>query len=109
LETGPHLCLHCPFARAVWRQILVWEGLSLLAQADPTHFSSIKVWWEATSSPLPKNQKRDFNGLMIYTLWNIWKERNRRIFENSALTPIQLALKIKEDVCTFKRAMFLQY
>ena len=109
LETGPHLCLHCPFARAVWHQILVWEGLSLVAQADPTHFSSIKDWWEATSSPLPKNQKRDFNGLMIYTLWNIWKERNRRIFENSALTPIQLALKIKEDVCTFKRAMFLQY
>jgi hypothetical protein len=32
LESGPHLCLHCPFARAVWRQILVWEGLSLLAQ-----------------------------------------------------------------------------
>jgi hypothetical protein len=93
----------------VWHQILVWEGLSLLAQADITHFSSIKDWWEATAFPLPKNQKRDFNGLMIYTLWNIRKERNRRIFENSALTPIQLALKIKEDVFTFKRAMFLQY
>jgi hypothetical protein len=80
--------------------------LSLPAQADPTHFSSIKDWWEATSSLLPKNQKRDFNGL---TLWNIWKERNRRIFENNVLTPIQLALKIKEDVFTLKRAMFLQY
>jgi hypothetical protein len=93
----------------VWHQILVWEGLSLLAQANPTHFSSIKDWWEATSSPLLKNQKRDFNDLMIYTMWNICKERNRRIFENNALTPIQLALKIKEDVFTFKRAMFLQY
>jgi hypothetical protein len=51
----------------------------------------------------------DFNSLMIYTLWNIWKGRNRRIFKNSALISIQLALKIKEDVFTFKRAMFLQY
>jgi hypothetical protein len=95
-----------PFARAVWHQILVWEGLSLPALADPAQFSSIKDWWEATSSPLPNNQKCDFNGLMIYTLWNIWKERNRRIFENSALTPIQLALRIKEDGFTVKRAMF---
>jgi hypothetical protein len=31
LETSPHLCLQCPFARAVWHQILVWEGLSLPA------------------------------------------------------------------------------
>ena len=71
--------------------------------------SYIAEWWENALRPVPRERRQTFNGLGIYTMWNIWKERNRRIFENSALTPIQLALKIKEDVFTFKRAMFLQY
>lgn len=29
-----------------------------------------------------------------------------RIFENSSLTPIQVALRIKENVLSFRRAMF---
>jgi hypothetical protein len=31
LEAGIHLCLHYPFARAVWSQILVWEGVNIPA------------------------------------------------------------------------------
>jgi hypothetical protein len=54
--------------------------------------------WEAASSPLPKTQKREFNDIAIYTLWNLWKERNQRISKNSSLNPIQVALRIKEDV-----------
>ncbi|WVZ91565.1 hypothetical protein U9M48_037717 [Paspalum notatum var. saurae] len=106
LETGLHLGLHCPFARAVWDQILAWEEMTLPAQADIASSSSIKNWWEAASSLLPKNQKRDFNGIVIYTLWNLWKERNRRIFESNTLTPLQIALRIKEDVLVFRRALF---
>ncbi|WVZ89665.1 LOW QUALITY PROTEIN: hypothetical protein U9M48_036039 [Paspalum notatum var. saurae] len=73
---NPNGVFTCPFARALWDQILAWEGLTFPTQADPARSSSIKDWWEATSSSVPKSQKRDFNGIMIYTLWNIWKERN---------------------------------
>jgi hypothetical protein len=50
-------------------------------------------------------QKRAFNGIVIYTMWNIWNERNRRIFESVALPPVQVALRIKEDVSQFRRAL----
>jgi hypothetical protein len=79
--------------------------MTLPALTDPARFSNIKDWWEGASSLLPKTQKRDFNGIVIYTMWNLWKERNRRIFENSSVTPIQVALRIKEDVLSFRRAM----
>jgi hypothetical protein len=37
---------------------------------------------------LPKSQgkgQRHFNGVVIYTFWDIWNERNRRIFQNSSM------------------------
>jgi hypothetical protein len=41
---------------------------------------------------------------VIYAFWNIWKERNRRIFNNTAETVPQVAARIKEDTEQRKRA-----
>jgi len=35
---------------------------------------------------------------VIYTFWNLWKERNRRIFNNKMETVLQVAARIKEDI-----------
>ena len=51
-----------------------------------------------------KNQRRDFNGLVIYIMWNLWKERNRRIFENKLQSVQQVAERVKEDLVLYKRA-----
>jgi hypothetical protein len=80
LETGLHLSLSCPFARPVWAQVLSWENYDLqLPQQD---LASIGTWWEEIASKVPKQERRRFNGVFIYIVWNLWKERNRRIFEN---------------------------
>jgi len=36
--------------------------------------------------------------MVIYTCWNLWKERNRRIFNNIQESPLQVASRIKEDI-----------
>ena len=105
LETGLHLCLCCPFAKAVWDQILSWENLTQLQQqprVDPIH---IRSWWEEAARKVPRSERRRLNGVIIYTFWNIWKERNRRIFDNKIETVPQVAVRIKEDIEQRKRAL----
>ncbi|WVZ86922.1 hypothetical protein U9M48_033633 [Paspalum notatum var. saurae] len=87
---GLHLCLSCPFAQEVWSRVLTWENFSLPQQADLNSISSIREWWEKTETLLPKDRRRAFNGVVIYTTWNLWKERNRRIFEHCSLSPLQI-------------------
>jgi len=68
LETGLHLALLCPFAKAVWNQVLAWEDFdNQLAntQLEPMH---IDDWWDKAAQKVPKPMKRQFNGVVIYTI-----------------------------------------
>ena len=55
---------------------------------------------------IQKDERREFDGLMVYFWQNIWKQRNRRIFQYSVTQPLQLAYIIKEDVQQYKLAGF---
>ena len=48
-------------------------------------------WSEEEASKVPKQDRKWFNGILIYIVWNLWKERNRRIFENTHMTAQQVA------------------
>lgn len=71
LQTGLHLRLHCPFAKLVWHQVLVWEHFDtgLIQHVDDS--SSISSWWEAMTQKVEKVQQRRFNGFAIYIMWNL--------------------------------------
>lgn len=42
--------------------------------------------------------------LASYIAWHLWKERNRRVFEQKAMTAIRLAALIRGEVETFYEA-----
>jgi len=47
---------------------------------------------------IEKTQRRKFDGIMIYFWWNMWKERNRRTFQQQSLQPRQVTLLCKDDI-----------
>jgi hypothetical protein len=43
--------------------------------------------------------------MVIFTLWNLWKERNRRIFNNAYESAMLVASRVKEEIEQRKRAL----
>jgi hypothetical protein len=69
--------------------VLAWENFVMQwPQQDP---ASIVEWWEQAARKIQKQDHRWFNGMVIYIMWNLWKEMNRRIFENMHKAAQQVA------------------
>jgi hypothetical protein len=42
--------------------------------------------------------RRSVAAMLTYTTWNLWKERNRRVFDSKSLQPHSVFSLIKEEV-----------
>jgi len=78
---------------------LIWHQITLNLASDPncnddTSTIEIRTCWEQAATKVLRVQRRHFNEVVIYMIWNKWKERrNRRIFQDTAMDAQQVALK----------------
>jgi len=89
LETPNHLCKDCPYSKQVWSQLKRWLHLSVLDSVAMT--GSIHGFWRKCRAK-------------FYFWWNVWKERNRRTFQQKSLQPNQVALLCKDDIQRYQFA-----
>jgi hypothetical protein len=47
----------------------------------------------------------EYRNQIITTIWNIWKEQCRRVYDNKAMTETQLTALIRQEVAVFRQAM----
>lgn len=102
-ETLTHLCKDCSFTQQVRSVLKPWFGLSILDTIN--HNGSLHNFWHKCRMKIQKTQRLEFDGILIYIWWNIWKERNRRTFENKSLQTREVAYLCKEEINLFQRAM----
>uniref|UniRef100_A0A8R7R9R8 Reverse transcriptase zinc-binding domain-containing protein n=1 Tax=Triticum urartu TaxID=4572 RepID=A0A8R7R9R8_TRIUA len=96
LETANHLSLQCSFAKVIWD--LLRRSTDDLCTAAATA-TSISEWWEHTGRGRgSKDRNKEEMALAAYIVWNLWKERNRRIFEHKEMGPLELAASISDEV-----------
>jgi len=55
---------------------------------------------------VPDALRRDFDSATLLTTWMIWKERNRRTFDEITSTPAQLLCKIKDEAADWVASGF---
>lgn len=101
-ETIDHISLNCAFAKQVWLEIRNWQNVELLMQEDSG--SDLETWWNKRLSGIPKEEKRRRATIIIYTMWGLWNERNRRTFQHRAADPKEVLMLIKEEMRQRERA-----
>lgn len=94
-ESAVHLALHCVYAKEVWWLVSNWSEGLIQIPADGT---GIEEWWNAAVQGHSKEVKRRKAAILIYTVQDLWKERNRRIFEGVACLPPRIVELIKEEM-----------
>lgn len=95
LETAQHLCLYCVYAQELWHLVSGWTNGRVQV---PSRSADLEGWWNAAVSGKPKAEARTIAAMLIYTAWNLWKERNRRVFEGASQSPEGILAMIKEEV-----------
>ena len=95
LETTKHLCLHCCFAQEVWALVHHWtDGLI----NTPTAEMEVEDWWNTSVQTSSAENRARVAALLIYIVWNIWNERNMRIFQGISQPAIRILGLIKEEM-----------
>ncbi|KAM3372699.1 hypothetical protein ACQJBY_019531 [Aegilops geniculata] len=98
-----HLTLQCCYAREVWHLFL---GANSRMYNGVSSASSVSDWWKllCTQRGAPARTEEEIT-LSAYIAWHLWKERNRRVFEDKDLTPRALVNMIRDDVTLLSEAL----
>ena len=75
-ETVAHILLHCEMAYRIWSFVFITFGLSWVVPRSIIDL--LFGWWNW----LGKHSSQIWNLVPLCIFWCIWKERNRRTFED---------------------------
>jgi hypothetical protein len=106
LESASHLILGCPFAKEVWH---LMANQFKDAAAAALQATSINIWWDKTFKLKRKGTPVDECTVAIYVAWNLWNERNRRIFKQERRTAAGVCSLIREELGLLKEAWVLLF
>ncbi|RHN59920.1 putative reverse transcriptase zinc-binding domain-containing protein [Medicago truncatula] len=91
VETSSHLFLHCNLFGAIWNYIFRWIGVSSVLPGDVISlFNQFNFFGGAANS-----RKALLQVIWFASVWEIWKERNNRVFNDKNCSIPQLVDKIK--------------
>ncbi|KAK1632962.1 hypothetical protein QYE76_007277 [Lolium multiflorum] len=82
LETALHLLVECPWARRVWTAVAIAHHLPVLSPLSWGTPSSTLEWLASTIAAATARDRKRTASTIFLVLWVLWKERNRRIFDN---------------------------
>ena len=84
-ETGDHLLIHCPVASSLWQMVLALFGMHWVFSVS---IKEVLLSWKGAR--IGKKKRKVWRVAPLCLFWVIWKERNRRAFEDCSWTEQRL-------------------
>lgn len=76
-ETTAHIFFQCDFAMQVWRKVAIHLGAPIMISTNVV----TETWRLSAAIPSSTRAKARWATFFVCTVWGIWKQRNKRIFE----------------------------
>jgi hypothetical protein len=95
-ETTLHLLAECRFTRRIWTQVATWIGHPELLPTGWPANATISEWWQNITSTQDTPHKAS-RSLTLLVSWEVWKERNNRIFYRKESPVPSVVNKIKGE------------
>ena len=79
---------------------MIYDWLGWQSTTSSWHdLHTVKQWWKSGEGQ-PGYSRKAVNSLQVLIYWEIWNERNARVFHNKASLPTSVAAKIREEAKT---------
>ena len=94
-ESVSHIFTQCRLTRRVWDLVIEWLGLhTLKPNTWPT--LSFQDWWLLLTDGSTPNRKA-ISTLALLVTWELWTERNARVFKHKSTPPPVIFDRIKKE------------
>jgi hypothetical protein len=95
-ETAAHMIFQCRYSLRVWNELKDWLGLTNFDTNIWANYDSLEEWW-CHISGVNGRRRKGLSSLLLLTAWEIWNERNARVFRSVASMPTRVASIIKSN------------
>ena len=95
-ETRRHLLFKCRYSKRIWSAAANWLSYPDLLLSMGSNRPKVLDYWHATART-PTSSPRGLKTAIILIVWEIWKERNERVFNNKSSMPSEVMRKITEE------------
>jgi mannosylglycoprotein endo-beta-mannosidase len=104
LETPWHLITECTWSRKVWSALATMSNSPSLLPSNWNQATTLSDWIQICRMNSPTEKRKGVHSLLLLATWEIWRERNRRIFQHEELSVEALVVRIRDEAALWNMA-----
>lgn len=98
LETPSHLFIECPWSRTIWDALASLADMPAIKPANWMGDTKFATWMQSCYDAMTKEKRKGIISLVQLITWEIWKERNRRVFQKELMTMARFSRLIRDEI-----------